>query len=271
MRRSEHSDSHTFGERFDLFLDELRSRLSDLDKGKVSQLVSELRSTALREIENGVHVAVIGKTGVGKTTTINNLFGVDMHVSHVAAATKSAQTVDLRSDTGLLRVTDLPGFGEDLDSDTANKAMWTEALLRADVALLVLKADDRAMAGVQQFMRDVAPREAAKRIIVAINQVDLVQPGQWLDGPNLPSPQQELSIANIVKERARSIDKVRKLEASQIIAYSALKRYRLQELFESMIRHTAGEAWVLNELGDVADYRELVDPVYLGDRAPYDE
>jgi len=239
------------------------SKVSDEDRDKVFGL---LKQKVMEELDRPTHIAVIGKTGVGKTSTINSLFGTDWEISHVRAATKEEQVFIYTGERGRLKISDLPGFGEDIDTEERYREMYRRVLGECDVALFVLKADSRDMLDVQRMLRDVVGKSISnlsKRIVVGLNQVDLVQPGQWMDGPNIPSREQAKSIERIIRERVKSIKKVCAIVPSQVVAYSAFKRYRLVQLFEAMIMCTTGEAWVLDAKKNIADYLELIDPEYL--------
>lgn len=237
---------------------------SKLSKEKSDKFFELLKQNMAEELQKPTHIAVIGKCGVGKTSTINALFDTDWKISHVKAATKKEEVLIMEGERGSLKISDLPGFGEDIDKEAEYLKLYRRVLSECDVALLILKADTRDMAEVQRMLRDVVGKDynLSKRIIVGLNQVDIVQPGHWLDKPNLPSVEQEKSIKEIVKERVKSIEKVCAIQPSQVIAYSATRRYRLEHLFAAMVSGTAGEAWVMNAKGKVANYLELVDPEF---------
>lgn len=229
--------------------------------------VEELLKQRVREeLEHPTHIAVIGKCGVGKTSTINALFGRDWKISHTRAATTRVQESILESERGRLKISDLPGLGEDIATESSYRQIYAEVLDKCEIALFILKADSRDMLEVQRILRDVVARslpDVAQRLVIGLNQVDLVYPGDWIEAANIPSKEQEKNIRLIVRERIRSIRKVCPIKTTQIVAYSALKRYRLQQLFYAMIASTAGEAWVLSAKKQIADWRELVDPKYL--------
>lgn len=225
-----------------------------------------LKQKIMEELQKPTHIAVIGKTGVGKTSTINALFGTDWEISHVRAATKDEQVFIYESERGRLKISDLPGFGEDIETEDAHREIYKRVLSECDVALLILKADTRDMLDVQRTLRDVVGKNLnhlSKRIVVGLNQIDLVHPGNWLEGANIPSIEQEKNIKKIIKERVNSIKKVCSIKPSQVVEYSVVKRYRLVHLFAAMIQCTVGEAWVLDAKKNIADYLELVDPKYL--------
>jgi uncharacterized protein len=253
---------------WDRIIEEYRSKVDmrKVSKEQADKVFEELRTRINAELDTPTHIAVIGKTGTGKTSTINGLFGTDWKISHVRAATKAEQIHIYEGERGKLKISDLPGFAEDIDSEERYREIYTRVLNDCDVALLILKADSRDMLEVQRFLRDVVDKSVnnlARRIVVGLNQVDLVQPGKWIDGPNIPSPQQRKSIEAIIRERVKSIRKVCDIQPKQVIAYSAIKRYHLTQLFEAMVNCTAGEVWVLDAKKKIANYLELIDPKYL--------
>jgi predicted GTPase len=139
-------------------------------------------------------------------------------------------------------------------------------LSQCEVALFVLKADSRDMRDVQEILRDVVIKvnpQLTKRIVVGLNQVDLVYPGDWIESGNIPSEAQARNIQIIMRERTKSLKKIYPIRPSHIVPYSALKRYHLQQLFYAMIASTSGEPWILNAKKSIADWRELVDPGLL--------
>ena len=238
-------------DKWDKLLEKYKSQIdtSILAENDVKIVFEKLKEKIIEELQKPTHIAVLGKCGVGKTSTINALFGTDWKISHTAAATKDEQVYIYSGERGKLKISDLPGFGEDIDTEDYYRNIYKRVISECDVALLLLKADTRDMAEVQRFLRDVVGstlNNLSKRIVIGINQIDVVQPGHWLDEPNIPSLEQEKSIEKIKKERIKSISKVCSIKSSQVIIYSATKRYRLVQLFEAMVSCTSGQAWVLD-------------------------
>lgn len=255
-------------DKWDTLIQKYEIQLNDskLSEPKAAKAFEMLKEAVMDELHRPTHIAVIGKTGVGKTSTINALFGTDWKISHVRAATKEEQVFIYENDRGRLKISDLPGFGEDIDTEDLHRSIYERVLSECDVALLVLKADTRDMLEVQRTLRDVVGRslsDVSRRIVVGLNQIDLVHPGDWLEGPNIPSAEQAKNIKKIINQRIKSIKKVCAIRPSNVIAYSASRRYHLAHLFAAMVTSTAGQAWVLDAKKNIADYLELVDPKYL--------
>jgi Predicted GTPase len=101
-------------------------------------------------------VAIIGKAGVGQTTTINNLFDVDDYVAEALSFDEQGHIGDVRRGTttairkrfdlkiGIgLDIIDLPGLGDDIRPDQEFEAIYRPILPQCDIILYVLNADNR--------------------------------------------------------------------------------------------------------------------------------
>jgi len=67
-------------------------------------------------------IAIFGKTGVGKTTTVNSLFNAKWKTSHTVVGTTQAQMKEFMLETGgTLEVVDLPSYGGSLKEDRENE------------------------------------------------------------------------------------------------------------------------------------------------------
>lgn len=251
-------------------LDEAVSGLSEQDRHTVK---SYLNAEADKEIAKAPKIAIIGNTGVGKTSTINALFGTKLPVSHVEACTQQEEEVSfdgklLDGAAGNIIIYDMPGLGEDIEADERHKRTYTRVIAECDVAVWLLTATGRAMSFDQMMIRDVvAPANInlASRLVIGINQIDTIQPGHWIDEGNLPSRTQRQSIERRIKDiREKFIKVVPGLMPDRIVPYSAIKRYHLVQLFEVMLHACAHDrAWVLHSRKSIADYSQLINPRIL--------
>jgi uncharacterized protein len=171
-------------------------------------------------------IGVVGVSGGGKSSTINALFGTDLPVSHTTGA------ADFReAGPAHLRVIDAPGLGADRDQDRSLLRQYREQLAACDVVLWVLTAHHRGLALDQSYL-DQLPG-LSDRLVFGVNQVDLIAPGDWDGAVNLPSDRQEQHMLEILEDR-----KVRLVAAlgvaRPVVGYSALRCYRLQELFTEL-------------------------------------
>src|SRR5437763_13171034 len=99
--------------------------MSKVSKEDADKVFDEFTKRVIAELEYPTHIAVIGKTGVGKTSTINSLFGTDWKISHVRAATKEEQVFIYEGGRGRLKISDLPGFAEDIDTEERYRKIYT--------------------------------------------------------------------------------------------------------------------------------------------------
>ena len=96
--------------------------------------------------------------------------------------------------------------------------------------------------------------------VLGLNQVDKIQPGRWNEKANIPSKDQEESINIRLEDISRKICDVCSIPKERIIPYSALRRYRLENLFNAMLDACPHKReWVLYDRKAIADFEELID------------
>jgi uncharacterized protein len=163
------------------------------------------------EISKLPKIAIIGPTGVGKSSTINALFGSDLPVSDTKAgtrlpskieiSTKSFKPKKVQGEKGDFILYDMPGIGEDIEKDKEYEDIYRQIISQCDVAVWVMSAVDRRMAEDQRIIRDVvipANASLAERLVIGVNKVDAISPDDWDREANLPSTTQEANLDEIV-------------------------------------------------------------------------
>jgi len=187
-------------------------------------------------------IGVIGLSGVGKSSTINAMFGTSRQVSATVRGTSrfsssTFEVVSHRMEGATLKcafkVVDAPGLGEDMKLDANYLERYREHLPKCDIALWVLAARNRALALDQQYLERLS--KVLPRLVIGINQADLVDPLDWNDGINMPSKRQMEAIAVIEKDRREKLSRFADGECT-VVTYSALKYYNLQALFAACVR-----------------------------------
>lgn len=135
--------------------------LTELGRLLDDEEMSEVRAKFDSEMRRTPKVAVLGQSGVGKTTTVNALFATNWATSDIEVGTTEAQsrTVELRSG-GSIEVVDLPGYGRSIEEDADYLEQYRELLPSCDLVLLIVQAnrgdfeDDQAMLRlVSRWMR----------------------------------------------------------------------------------------------------------------------
>lgn len=144
-QRKEHQNAG-----MDAFIAKLMETLSPEDAKKLKKGLSKKKETAIK-------VAVIGQSGVGKSSTVNNLFGAKEIVSRTGEGTTGenyggSKEYELQ-DGSKISVADLPGYGREAKTDEKYKKMYIDVLKDVDIILLVVQANDKAIVDDQEMVQ----------------------------------------------------------------------------------------------------------------------
>ena len=126
--------------------------MSELNLEEIDKMWDDVENNCLK-----LKIVMGGKTGVGKTSTINAVIGVEVgEVSDAKPGTKKNQELVWPTDSGDMIIIDVPGFGE-ANSPEINNIDYQENIrvLAKDAHLfvLVLKCDDRALELEEKFLK----------------------------------------------------------------------------------------------------------------------
>jgi uncharacterized protein ykfA len=243
--------------------------IPDADKDK---LVNDLEHAY--QNEPPPTIAIIGETGMGKTTTLNSLFNAGAQVGHSAPTTKSSevfqlQIFDHQGNKGIIRVIDFPGLGESTQRADEILDIYRRNLPSADVILWVHSASDRMLQFVQQQISKIFSYSDMQgllpRVVFGLNKADSIQPSNWRMHANIPS---EAQLRNLAKAEQNFVEVIStvfpKDYTLRVVTYSALRRYQLFLLFRLLMdAMPSTRKWVLERRMDIADFKEFVDPRLL--------
>ena len=110
------------------FLDSLAEQGIDIPAEYRNKISSRLNDI----IQYEPMVGIFGKTGAGKSSLCNALFGRDIcPISDIAACTRTAQQVRLNVVGKGMTLLDVPGVGESGDRDAEYDVLYRERLPRA--------------------------------------------------------------------------------------------------------------------------------------------
>jgi small GTP-binding protein len=180
-------------------------------------------------------IGFFGKTGVGKSSLCNALFGQDIcKINDVKACTRDPKKILANISGKGITLMDVPGVGESIERDEEYAELYANLLPELDLCLWVLKADDRALASEEKFYRDiVTPHlQEGKPFLFALNQVDKIEPVRdWDEENKKPGNKQE---ANIDVKKA-DVSHTFNRRITEVIPVSANEKYHLVELMNTII------------------------------------
>lgn len=180
-------------------------------------------------------IGVFGKTGVGKSSLCNALFGQDVcQISDVEACTRDPQEVLLNMGGNGIKLIDVPGTGESTERDKEYAELYTKLLPELDLVLWLIKADDRANGNDETFYQNIIKPhvEQGKPFFMVLNQVDKIEPfKEWNEETNEPGAKQFQNIYRKIEAVATQFN----LPASKVIPVSANEKYNLTKLVDEII------------------------------------
>ena len=205
---------------------------------KVSSSQREQINNRLKNILNyQPRVGVFGKTGVGKSSLCNALFGSEVcPISDVEACTRNTADVLIQMGNGAgITLVDVPGVGESTVRDEEYAALYAKLLPELDLVLWLIKADDRAMASDENFYKNIVKShiQEGKPFFFVLNQVDKIEPfREWDEENHEPGPRQLQNITRKIKDVANNFD----IAPSRVIPVSANEQYNLTTLVDEFVR-----------------------------------
>ena len=180
-------------------------------------------------------VGVFGKTGAGKSSLCNAVFGKDVcEISDIAGCTRKPQEVILDIGGKGIKLLDVPGVGESNERDKEYAELYRSLLPELDLVLWVIKGDDRAFSSDETFYKNLVRTyiDKGRPFIIALNQVDKIEPfREWDESAQKPGAKQ----AENIEQKRISVAKIFDLPYSCVIPVSANEKYGLVQLVEKII------------------------------------
>lgn len=233
-------------------------------RAKVSKTDQEAVFGKLEEEITGrpFKVAIIGQSGVGKSSTLNAVFGLNLPVSDIKEGTTDIiEKVFPMRDGFNLSIYDMPGLLQSRKRDKVYEEMYREILPQCDVIVYVIKANTRNIGDDCKILKEVVlpicnANSIKDNLIIAVNKVDIIGESinpddpdlQWDEFENRPT---EKLWECIKKKRADIFEKLiseglvllKEFEGSkttftpeQVVFYSANYEYNLGEVLKAITK-----------------------------------
>lgn len=215
------------------FFEMLKQRgilINDEQRQKINEKIDQVLSYEPK-------VGIFGKTGVGKSSLCNALFGQDIaQISDVESCTRFPQEILLGLGSKGMKLVDVPGVGESQERDQEYAELYAKLLPELDLVLWLIKGDDKAFTSDETFYKNIIKPHLneGKPFFVVINQVDKIEPFREWDVENhKPGAKQ----AENIKKKVDHVSNFFSLPRSQVIPVSAgeHEQYNLIHLIEEIV------------------------------------
>ena len=185
-----------------------------------------------------LQVIFIGKTGYGKSTTVNHILGQQIfESSDIESCTRECQSAMFQihesTDLYYFSLADLPGIGESIALDKKYIELYSEFLEFSDTVVYLLRADQRDLAvDLETFSRLFATKKQRDKVIIALNSVDKIEP----INRSKPFKPSQLQLENANK-KMKTISDSFGISPNKVLYYSATEEYNLNSLMTAIAQN----------------------------------
>ena len=193
-----------------------------------------------------LQIIFIGKTGYGKSTTLNAIIGRNLfETSDVESCTRRCQAANFRlhlNGKDYLSLGDLPGIGESRVRDAEYLEEYRRFLGVSAVVVYLLRVDQRDFSVDEEAFRRLFVDQAERdKVVIGLNAADKIEP---LRRDNTPVPS-HLQRANIDRKRCL-VAALFRIPVDRVVPYSARSGWNLDILVKA-VSHRLHAAKLLEE------------------------
>ena len=194
-------------------------------------------------------VVIAGKRGCGKSSTLNELWNLNLPTNKAVACTKYPMVIHVEGTHAnkefKFNIVDLPGIAESLDADMQYTSFYEKYIDKASLLICLSQADTRAYTQDELFYRSLMNNGILTdrtRLILGVNQIDLLfKSVENLNGIDLNSittdhPLIQAKIEDFYgRVYSKIFNQIQCVSINDVCTFSAYKKWNLHALQNMII------------------------------------
>jgi small GTP-binding protein len=182
-----------------------------------------------------IQVIFIGKTGYGKSTTLNKICGRKLfNTDDINSCTRALYSSEYKFHDNkeyYISLCDLPGMGESAIADKQYTAWYSFMLKKSYCVVYILRADQRDFTIDENIINGILKKNDPKlsKLIVAVNYADKIEPVSR-SYPFEPSYEQTRNL----ESKIQTTSDILEIPKNRFVYYSATEKYNFDKLIKKI-------------------------------------